>query len=83
MDQSLQFERDRLLYLREGLQYRTGLGQWVNSQLIQPDVILSAATAGREPALSEVEGNLTTADAIDGVNGMPVLPAVLAPLASV
>jgi hypothetical protein len=49
----------------------------------QPDVILSTATAGREAALSEVEGNLTTPDAIDGVNGMPVPPAVLALLASV
>jgi hypothetical protein len=28
-----------------------------------------AATAGREPALSEGEGNLTTADAVDGEDG--------------
>jgi hypothetical protein len=36
---------------------------------LHPDVILRPETAGREPALSEVEGDLTWANSIDTADG--------------
>ena len=43
-------------------------GLWLNFTIVQLDIILGAATDGREPALSEVEGNLTPPDVVDGVD---------------